>query len=42
MMRKKGIPEDGIPPVTLWNNIPENWCCPERDVEKSDFQLVEI
>jgi rubredoxin len=39
---EKGIPQDGIAPGTLWEDIPNDWYCPECGVEKSDFQLVEI
>jgi rubredoxin len=39
---EKGIPQDGIAPGTLWEDIPNDWHCPECGVEKSDFQLVEI
>ena len=35
-----GIPEDGIPPGTRWEAIPEDWCCPECGVRKSDFAMV--
>jgi rubredoxin len=37
-----GIPEDGIPPGTKFNDIPENWSCPDCGVTKSDFELIEI
>ena len=39
---EKGIPQDGIAPGTLWEDIPNDWHCPECGVEKSDFQLVQI
>ena len=34
-----GIPEDGIPPGTLWKDIPEDWECPDCGISKSDFDL---
>jgi rubredoxin len=38
----KGRPEEGIPPGTLWDDIPENWKCPECGAPKSDFEMIEI
>jgi rubredoxin len=37
-----GIPEDGISPGTSWNDIPEDWYCPDCGVSKSDFEMTEI
>lgn len=36
-----GLPEDGISPGTRWEDIPENWCCPECGAVKSDFELLD-
>ena len=38
----KGLPEDGIAPGTAWDDIPDNWQCPECGVGKEDFQMVEM
>jgi rubredoxin-NAD+ reductase len=35
-----GDPDSGIEPGTLWEDIPEDWRCPECGVEKGDFELV--
>ena len=35
----KGIPEDGIPPGTLWKDIPDDWECPDCGISKSEFDL---
>ncbi len=35
-------PKDGITPGTAWEDVPENWCCPECGVGKSDFEMVEV
>jgi rubredoxin len=35
----EGIPEDGIPPGTLWKDIPEDWECPDCGISKSEFDL---
>lgn len=37
-----GLPDDGIPPGTRWEDIPADWCCPDCGVAKSDFEMVEI
>lgn len=38
----EGMPNDGIPPGTRWEEIPDDWRCPECAVGKSDFEMVEI
>ncbi|AGW90278.1 MULTISPECIES: rubredoxin [Cupriavidus] len=37
-----GWPEDGIAPGTRWEDIPADWRCPECDVGKDDFAMVEF
>jgi len=37
-----GWPEDGIAPGTRWEDIPADWRCPECDVGKEDFAMVEF
>ena len=37
-----GLPEEGIPPGTRWEDVPVNWVCPECGARKEDFELVEI
>ena len=37
-----GMPEEGIPAGTRWNDIPDNWECPDGGVSKADFEMVEI
>jgi rubredoxin len=32
-----GMPEDGIPPGTAFEDIPDDWCCPDCGVTKDDF-----
>ncbi|MEV6169243.1 rubredoxin [Streptomyces sp. NPDC051954] len=34
-----GAPEDGIPPGTRWEDVPEDWLCPECGAAKSDFVM---
>ena len=38
---KIGIPEDNILPNTLWENIPDDWFCPECGVQKDQFEILE-
>ncbi|AOY94787.1 rubredoxin [Cupriavidus sp. USMAA2-4] len=38
----QGWPEDDIAPGTRWEDIPDDWRCPECDVGKADFAMIEI
>jgi rubredoxin len=38
---EEGLPEEGIAPGTRWEDIPENWTCPDCGVSKADFEMVE-
>lgn len=38
----KGWPSDGIPPGTRWEDVPDDWECPECGVGKADFEMIEI
>jgi len=37
-----GWPDDGIAPGTLWQDVPEDWLCPDCGVGKMDFEMIEI
>lgn len=37
-----GDPENGIAPGTRWEDIPEDWSCPECGVAKSEFEMIEL
>lgn len=37
-----GIPADSIAPGTKWEDVSEDWTCPDCGAPKSDFQMVEI
>jgi rubredoxin len=37
-----GLPEEGIPAGTRWEEVPVNWVCPECGARKEDFELVEV
>ncbi len=38
----QGWPAENIPPGTRWENIPEDWVCPECGATKGEFEMVEI
>lgn len=37
-----GMPEEGIPVGTRWEDIPLNWVCPECGARKTDFEMVTL
>jgi len=37
----KGLPEEGIAPGTAWEDVPEDWECPDCGVSKADFEMIE-
>ncbi|WP_299697663.1 rubredoxin [Hydrocarboniphaga sp.] len=37
-----GHPESGIPPGTRWQDIPDEWVCPDCGNGKSSFEMEEI
>jgi len=39
---EKGLPLEGIPAGTLWQNVPADWTCPECGTSKADFEMVEV
>lgn len=39
---KTGWPAEGIPAGTRWEDVPEDWICPDCGASKSDFRMVEI
>lgn len=38
----KGWPKDGIVAGTRWEDVPEDWKCPDCGVGKADFEMIEI
>ena len=38
---EKGLPEEGIAPGTSWDDVPDDWECPECGVSKYDFEMVQ-
>jgi len=39
---EEGLPDEGIEPGTAWENVPEDWICPDCGVGKEDFEMVEV
>jgi len=37
-----GWPDDGIAAGTRWEDVPEDWLCPDCKVGKGDFEMIEI
>ena len=38
----QGLPEEGIAPGTKWEDIPDDWQCPDCGVSKDDFEMVQV
>ncbi|MBL3960965.1 rubredoxin [Burkholderia sp. KCJ3K979] len=38
----EGLPSEGIAPGTRWEDVPDDWVCPECSVGKADFDMVEV
>ncbi len=39
---EKGAPEEGIAPGTKWEDIPDDWVCPDCAASKEDFEMIEV
>jgi rubredoxin len=37
-----GLPEHGIAPGTRWEDVPEDWVCPDCGTPKEMFEMVMI
>ncbi|XSG86295.1 MAG: rubredoxin [Methylohalobius sp. ZOD2] len=37
----EGDPDGGLPPGTRFEDIPDDWICPECGSSKDDFELLE-
>ncbi|WP_225206511.1 rubredoxin [Novosphingobium huizhouense] len=37
-----GLPEEGIAPGTRWEDIPDDFYCPQCGVGKDDYDMEEI
>jgi rubredoxin len=38
----EGLPDEGIEPGTAWEDIPDDWCCPDCGSSKDEFLMAEI
>ena len=38
----EGMPESGITPGTRWQDISDDWVCPDCGAVKEDFEMVEV
>jgi rubredoxin len=38
----KGMPEEGIPAGTRWEDVPDTWNCPDCAASKADFDMVVV
>lgn len=36
-----GDPDSGVAPGTRWEDIPDDWTCPQCGVAKSDFEFLD-
>ena len=36
-----GMPDEGIAPGTRFEDIPDDWACPDCGVSKLDFELIQ-
>ena len=37
-----GWTEDDIAPGTRWEDVPDDWLCPECGAMKDDFEMIEV
>ena len=38
----EGLPEEGIPAGTRWEDVPADWICPLCGTPKADFEMIEL
>lgn len=38
----EGWPDDNIAAGTKWEDVPEDWLCPDCGASKEDFEMVEV
>ena len=39
---KEGWPEEGIKPGTHWEDVPDDWECPDCGAGKDDFEMCQF
>jgi rubredoxin len=38
----EGLPEEGVAPGTRWEDVADDWTCPDCGAAKADFEMMEI
>jgi rubredoxin len=38
----EGMPQDNIAPGTKWEDVPEDWVCPDCGAMKSEFEMLQV
>ncbi|MBK9495379.1 MAG: Rubredoxin-2 [Alphaproteobacteria bacterium ADurb.BinA280] len=38
----QGLPDEGIAAGTPWEDVPDDWLCPDCGVGKTDFEMIQI
>ena len=38
---EKGDPDNGVVPGTVWDDVPEDWTCPDCGAPKEEFEPME-
>ncbi|HEY8608391.1 MAG TPA: rubredoxin [Noviherbaspirillum sp.] len=38
----QGWPDEGIAPGTRWEDVRDDWCCPDCGVTKADFEMMQV
>lgn len=39
---EKGDEESGLAPGTRWEDVPDEWFCPDCGAQKDEFDMVEV
>ena len=39
---KEGWPEEGIKPGTRWEDVSDDWVCPDCGASKEDFEMCQF
>ena len=39
---KEGWPEEGIAPGTKWEDVPDDWVCPDCGASKDDVEMCQV
>nr|WP_237050303.1 rubredoxin [Microvirga ossetica] len=37
-----GDPDGGVAPGTRWEDVPDDWMCPECGARKSEFDMIVV